>query len=174
MIVDAVKAGTVVFVAAVLQASVFAGVVVLGGTPDVLLVTLVAIALLRGPMAGAFAGFFGGLLIDIATLETLGMTSLLLTVVGYWTGRYGETTASDRRYAPYLAIAAMTFLALLGALALRFMLAEPAPVRVVLLETFFQSLVLNLLLMWPVYGVVRRLLPRRETASFAAEAGVLG
>lgn len=174
MIVDAVKACTFVFGAAVLQASVFAGIVVLGGTPDILLVTLVAIALLRGPMVGAFAGFFGGLLIDIATLETLGMTSLLLTLAGYWTGRYGETTASGRRYAPYLAIAVMTFVYLLGALALRFMLAEPAPARVVLLETFFQSLALNLLLMWPVYGIVRRLLPRREPASFAAEEGAIG
>lgn len=174
MIVDAVKVGAVVFVAAVLQASVFAGIVVLGGTPDILLVTLIAIALLRGPMVGAFAGFFGGLLIDIATLGTLGMTSLLLTIAGYWAGRYGETTTSGRRYAPYLAVAAMTFLYLLGALALRFTLAEPAPARVVLLETFVQSLALNVLAMWPVYGIARRLLPRRETGTLSSEVGALG
>lgn len=174
MIADVIKIGLLVFLAAVLQASVFAGVVVLGGTPDILVVTLVAIALLRGSMAGAFAGFFGGLLIDIATLETLGMTSLLLTLVGYWTGRYGETASSGRRYAPYVAIAAMTVLYLVGALAVRFMLTEPAPARVVLVETLFQTLALNVLLMWPVYGIVRRLLPRYETASFATEAGSLG
>lgn len=171
---DVLKIGVLVFLAAVLQASVFAGIVVLGGTPDMLLVTLVAISLLRGPMVGAFAGFVGGLLVDIATLGTLGMTSLLLTIAGYWAGRYGETTVSSRRYAPYLATTAMTFLYLFGALALRFMLAEPAPVRVVLLETFFQSLALNLLLMWPVYGIVRRLLSPHESASYAAGAGAHG
>jgi hypothetical protein len=102
------------------------------------------------------------------------MTSLLLTLVGYWTGRYGETAASGRRYAPYGSIAAMTVLYLVGALAVRVMLAEPVPARVVLVDTLVQTLALNVLLMWPVYGVVRRLLPRYVTASFAAEAGSLG
>ena len=123
---------------------------------------------------GAVAGFFGGLLVDVAMLGTLGMTSLLLTLVGYWTGRYGETTARDSRYAPYLAVGVMTLLYLVGSLVLRSMLAEPAPVRVVLLETSVQSLALNLVLMWPVYGLVRRLLPRRETGSLAKRAGALG
>jgi rod shape-determining protein MreD len=174
VIADGLKVGVLILLAAVLQAAVFAGIVVLGGSPDVLLVMLVAIALLRGSMVGAFAGFFGGLLLDIATLETLGMTSLLLTLAGYWTGRYGETSASGRRYSPYLAVAVMTVLYALGSLAVRFMLAEPAPARVVLVETLVQSLVLNLVLMWPVYAIVRRLLPRREPVSFAAEAGAHG
>ena len=67
---------------------------ILGATPDILLVTLVAVALVRGATTGAVAGFFGGLVIDIALLDTLGVTSLLLTLVGYWTGRYGETAPS--------------------------------------------------------------------------------
>ena len=172
---DALKVAALVFVAAVLQTSVFSGVVVLGGSPDLLLVTLVAVALLRGALVGAVAGFCGGLLVDVALLGTLGMTSLLLTLVGYWTGRYGETTARDRRYAPYLAVAVMTLLYLLGSLALRFMLAEPAPVRAVLVESFVQSLALNLLMMWPVYGFVRRVLPQRDTAGgLARGVGVIG
>ena len=43
-----------------------------------------------------------GLLIDIANLGTLGFTSLLLTLAGFWTGRYGETTARDRFHAPFV------------------------------------------------------------------------
>ena len=53
-------------------------------------------------MFGAVAGFMTGLLLDTATLGTLGVTSLLLTVGGFWIGRYGETTARDRFHAPYL------------------------------------------------------------------------
>lgn len=172
--VDAAKIGVLVFLAAILQAAVFAGVVVLGGTPDLLLVTVVAVALLRGAIAGAAAGFFAGLLIDTATLETLGMTSLLLTLAGYWIGRYGETTGRDRRHAPYAAVAVGTFLYLLGALALRFVLGESAPARVVLLETLFQAIGLNLILMVPVYGLARRMLPLRESVSRAQELGALG
>jgi rod shape-determining protein MreD len=174
MIVDVLKVGVIVFVAAVLQASVFSGVSVLGGTPDILLVTLVCVALLRGATTGAFAGFFGGLVIDIALLDTLGMTSLLLTLAGYWAGRYGETGPSRRRYAPYLAVGVMTVLFLIGMLALRFMLTEPAPAREVLVDTLLQSLALNLLLTWPVFAMVRRLLPRRAAVTFGPEVSALG
>ena len=112
--IDGLKIGVIVFVAAVLQASVFAGMSVLGAAPDILLVALVAVALVRGATTGAVAGFFGGLVIDIALLDTLGVTSLLLTLVGYWAGRYGETAPSGRRYAPYLAVGVMTVLFLVG------------------------------------------------------------
>ena len=37
---------------------------------------------------------------DLATFETIGVTSLLLTLTGYWIGRYGETTGRGRTYAP--------------------------------------------------------------------------
>jgi rod shape-determining protein MreD len=70
----AIRIAALVFVAALLQTSVFASVDVLGGTPDVLLVTLISIALLRGSTAGAAAGFAGGLIVDVATLGTLGVT----------------------------------------------------------------------------------------------------
>ncbi len=172
--IDALKVGVVVFVAAVLQASVFSGASILGAAPDILLVTLVAVALVRGATTGAVAGFFGGLVVDIALLDTLGVTSLLLTLVGYWTGRYGETAPSRRRYAPYLAVGVMTVLFLVGMLALRFMLAEPAPARDVLVDTLLQSVALNLVLTLPVFAVVRRLLPRRPAATFGPEVSALG
>ncbi|HZR92559.1 MAG TPA: rod shape-determining protein MreD [Gaiellaceae bacterium] len=164
MILDGLKVGALVFVAAILQASVFADVRVLGGTPDLLLVALVAAALLRGSVTGACAGFFAGLVIDTATLEILGLSSLLLTLVGYWVGRYGETTGRDRMHAPFLAIALITFLYALGGLALRFVLGEPAPARAVLLDTLFQDIALNLIVTLPVYALVRRLLPPRPRA----------
>ena len=170
--IDALKIGVLIFFAAVLQSSVFSSASVLGGTPDVLLVTLVAVALLRGATTGAVAGFFGGLVIDIALLGTLGMTSLLLTLAGYWSGRYGENSASTRRYAPYLAVGVMTVLYLVGALALRFMLAEPAPAREVLVDTLLQSVTLNLLLTWPIFALVRRLLPRRLVVRLGPEAAL--
>jgi rod shape-determining protein MreD len=172
--IDALKIGVLVFVAAVLQVSVFSGVSLLGGTPDVMLVTLVAVALLRGATTGAVAGFFGGLVVDVALLDTLGVTSLLLTVAGYWAGRYGEAVPSGRRYAPYLAVGVMTVLYLAGALALRFVLAEPAPARDVLVETLAQSVALNLFVTWPVFALVRRLLPARQVTTFGPEASAVG
>jgi rod shape-determining protein MreD len=171
---DAVKIAVLVFVASILQVSVFSSVSILGGTPDLLLVTLVSVALLRGSIAGAAAGFLAGLLVDTATLQILGMTSLLLTLAGFWIGRYGETTARDRMHTPFLAVAVVTILYALGALALRFVLGEPAPARVVLVETLFQGIGLNLILTWPVYALVRRLLPPRPRTVRTEGAPALG
>ena len=82
-------------------------------------------------MFGAIAGFGTGLLLDTATLGTLGFTSLLLTVAGFWIGRYGETTARDRFHAPYLSVAVVTILYAYGQILLRFVLGEPAAAGIV-------------------------------------------
>jgi rod shape-determining protein MreD len=170
--VDWAKAAAIVFVAAILQAAVFSQVTVLSATPDLLLVTLVAVALLRGPVLGAAAGFWAGLLIDTATLARLGVTSLLLTLAGYWIGRYGETTGRDRTHAPFLSVAVVTLLYAVGALALRFVLGDPAPAERVLVDTLFQTIGLNLLLTWPVYRLIRRLLPPQERVPRAERLAV--
>jgi rod shape-determining protein MreD len=171
---ESAKAAGAIFVAAILQASVFADVHVLGGTPDLLIVTLVPVAMLRGAVAGAAAGFWGGLVLDTAVLGTLGVTSLLLTLAGYWIGRYGETTGRDRTHAPFLAVGAVSFLYLLGALFLHFVLGDPAPARHVLLDTLFQGIALNLLLAVPVYALARRVLRPVERAERVQGVQLLG
>ena len=172
--IDGAKAAVLVFVAAILEVSVFSDVKILGGVPDLLVVTIVAVALLRGSITGACVGFFAGLVVDTATLETLGLSSLLLTLLGYWVGRYGETTGRDRTHAPFLSVAVVTFLYALGGLALRFVLDESAPARLVLLDSLFQGIALNLLLTWPVYAISRRILPLRARAARTEGVPALG
>ena len=158
MVLEWAKALVLVFLAAVLQVSVFSTVTILNGTPDLLLVGIICVALLRGPIVGAFVGFWGGLLQDTATLATLGVTSLLFTVAGYWIGRYGETTGRDRTHAPFVSVAVITLLYAIGSLAFRFVLGDPAPARAVLWGTLFQGIALNLILAWPMYAVARLVL----------------
>jgi rod shape-determining protein MreD len=172
---DAVKAGVLLFLAAVLQASIMPSISILGAVPNLLLVTLLSIALLRGAVFGALCGFFAGLLLDTATLGTLGLTSLLLTVGAYWIGRYGETTGRDRFHAPYVSVAVVTILYALGALGLHFMLGDPVSARVVLVDALIPSLIFNLLLTAPVYALARRLLPPRDwSAERSGEVSLLG
>jgi rod shape-determining protein MreD len=162
VLLDGVKSGALVFVAAILQVSVFSDVTILNGTPDLLLVTIICVALLRGPIAGAAAGFWGGLLVDTANLATLGVTSLLLTIAGFWIGRYGETTGRDRAHAPFVSVAVVTLLYAIGSLAFHYVLGDPAPARTVLWSTLFQGIALNLILTWPVYTLARVVLPQLE------------
>ena len=170
---DGLKAAVLLFVAAIFQVAVFNDIRVLGGFPDLLLVTLVSVALLRGSIIGAAGGFFAGLLVDTATLGQLGLTSLVLTIAGYWIGRYGETTGRDRAHAPYLSIAIVTVLYAFGLLIVHFVLGEHAPAGDVL-EGLIPSIVLNLLLTGPVYALVRRVLRPRERGDFATEVQLLG
>jgi rod shape-determining protein MreD len=173
-VLDSGKVSVLLFVAAIVQVSIFTPYVrILGGTPDVLLVTLVAVSLLRGTLVGSAGGFFAGLVVDTATLETLGLTSLLLTIAGYWIGRYGETTGRDRSHAPFVSVAVVTLLYAVGALVVHFMLGEHAPAGAVLTDVW-PSIVLNLILTAPVYAVVRRLVRPLDHAERATEVQLLG
>ena len=173
MTADVVKAAPLLFVAALIQVSLLSAIDVAGAVPDLLLVTLLCVALLRGSLFGAAAGFVAGLLVDTAQLQTLGVTSLLLTVGAYWIGRYGETTGRDRGHAPYLSVFVVTILYAIGALLLHYLLGEGGSARAVLVDGLLPSLFFNLLLTAPAYALVRRLLPPQERAA-AQEVELLG
>jgi len=170
---DGVKAAALLFVAAVAQVSVFSQLHVFGAVPDVLLVSLVGLALLRGSVTGAVGGFFAGLLVDTASLGTLGLTSLVLTLAGYWIGRYGETTGRDRAHAPFLSVAVVTVLYQLGLLVVHFVLGESAPAGEVV-RSLIPAIVLNLILTAPLYALVRRLLRAVDRDELTAEVQLLG
>jgi rod shape-determining protein MreD len=145
------KTAVIVFFAAILQGSWFDGISLGYGSAGLLLVIVVSLALLRGSVFGAGAGFAAGLCYDVATNGQLGLTSLLLTLAGFWTGRYGETTGRDRAHAPFLSVAVITVLYGLGGLAVRFLLGETAPFGKLVLGALPGELVLNLILTAPVY-----------------------
>jgi rod shape-determining protein MreD len=173
VIVDALKAAGLLFLAVLVQISILDVYSPLGGSADLVLVVLIAVALLRGSIFGAFAGFAAGLMIDTANLATLGFTSLLLTLAGFWTGRYGETTARDRFHAPFTSVAVITVLYSLGTLALGFVLGQPAPAGAYL-SGLPATVLLNLVLTWPVYASVRRLLPPADVLDRVHEVRLLG
>ncbi len=158
----ALKTVPIVFAAAILQGSWFAGLSIGQGSAGVLLVTIVSLALLRGSVVGTASGFAAGLVYDISVFGQLGLTSLLLTLAGYWTGRYGETTGRDRAHAPLLSVAVITVLYELGSLFVRFLIGEPAPFWRVLLHALPGELVLNLILTAPVYIACRWALGKRS------------
>jgi rod shape-determining protein MreD len=173
-LVEPTKAAVLVFLAAILQVSIFSSVDILGGTPDLVLLALMSIALLRGSIYGACTGFAAGLIVDTANLGTLGVTSLLLTLAGYWIGRYGETTGRDRGHAPFVSVAVGTVLVQFGALVLHYMLDDTVSARTVLVDALPPKVALNLLLTLPVYALTRRLLAVAAQPDGATEVRLLG
>src|SRR2546423_2050135 len=154
---DGVKAALVLFVAALFQLAVLTEYRQFR-TASIVLVALLSIALLRGSVFGAIAGFGTGLLLDTATLGTLGVTSLLLTLAGFWIGRYGETTARDRFHAPYTPVAVVTALYAFSSLPLRLALGEPPPPAAAV-PSLPSEPSLNLLRPRPLHALARRLFP---------------
>ena len=63
-----------------------------GAGPDLVLVTVVALALTGGPVEGMLAGFSAGLALDVAPPAThlVGQYALVFCVVGYAVGRVGS------------------------------------------------------------------------------------
>jgi rod shape-determining protein MreD len=153
---DVLKAAIAFFVAVVIQATIVSSITVAGGKADLVLVTLTAVALLRGSIFGAVAGFYAGFLLDAANLDTLGVSSLLLSLAGYWIGRYGETTGRDRAHAPLVSIAVVTAVYAFASIALHAMLGESVSVQGAL-RSLPAQILLNLLLTVPVYALMRRM-----------------
>jgi rod shape-determining protein MreD len=157
MIFDALKAGALLLFAALVQVSVASAIEVADGHPDVVLVTLIGIALLRGPLFGAVAGFWAGLVLDIASLETLGLTSLLLTLAGYFAGRLGDVTTKSSAHPSLVAVGLGTIGVALGSAVLHFMLGSTLSAGQFFVGVLLPTLALNLLLAYPIYGLCRKI-----------------
>jgi rod shape-determining protein MreD len=167
------RATLVVFVAAMLQTVIVSSLVIGGGAPDVLLVVVVALGLVRGSLPGAVLGFTGGLIVDLLTLDTMGVTSLVLTLAGFWAGRYGETTGRDRRFAPVIAVGTITLMAGLFGYVLHFMLGEEVVARHALVDALLPALLLNVALALPIHALVRRVVGEGERSELTSEVEVL-
>ena len=167
------RGSALLFAAAMLQAVIVSSLVFGGGAPDLLLVVVVALGLLRGSVPGAVFGFAGGLVVDLLTLETLGLTSLVLTLAGFWAGRYAETSGRGRRLAPIVAVGVITVLAAVFALVLHYLLGDEIVVRHALVTALVPALLANLVLALPVYALVRTTVHRRDGPGASREVEVV-
>jgi rod shape-determining protein MreD len=167
MTADVLKATVLVTLAAIVQVSFVNSFELAEGHADVLLLSLVALGLLRGPLFGACAGFWAGLIVDTMTLETLGLSSLLLTIAGYWAGRLGELTSDhqNQRARILVAVTLVTVGVEIGSLLVHLLLGDSASVGTIVGRVLLPTLALNLVLAMPWYALCRRLFPpppRRE------------
>jgi rod shape-determining protein MreD len=170
---EVARASAVVFVAAMLQVVVVSSIGVAGGAPDLLLVSVVALGLLRGSVPGAVFGFAGGLIVDLLTLEALGITSLVLTLAGFWAGRWVETSGRGRKLAPVIAVGVLTVLASAFSLLLHYMLGDDVVARFALVTVLVPTLLANLVLAFPVYLFIRAVVHESVVRELPTEVEVV-
>jgi rod shape-determining protein MreD len=80
--------GSCLFLAVIIQLTLLSRLGLAGATPDLLVVTVVALALAMGPLQGASAGFAGGVLLDLSPpSDTLiGVNAIIYMVIGFVAG----------------------------------------------------------------------------------------
>ncbi len=149
------KVFALVLVAIVVQTSVAPYLTVLGAKPDVALITVVCLAILRGPLWGATVGFAAGLLIDIALFQTLGISSFLFTLAGYFSGRYAEGVDPSSWFPPVFTVFVCTAVVQVLHAVIMFLLGIESSVGFILLRIVLPTAVLNALLAAPIFVVSR-------------------
>lgn len=163
-----------------LQTGVISEVPVFGVNVDLSPLLVAFLGLLCGSMLGALGGFAVGLLVDLALLQTLGVNSLIFTLIGYWSGRLRELRDPQAALTPLLVGATASAVSLVGYSLVEFMLGVDAPVSFELLRQIVLGIVVNSIVALPIWAVVRRLLegalpedPRRRRRRRAYTTGGL-
>ncbi len=162
------------------QIGVVSEVPVFGVDADLSPLLVAFIGLLCGSTIGAFSGFAIGLLVDLLLLQTLGLSSLIFTLIGYWSGRLRELRDPQGALAPLLVGICAAAVSLIGYSVMEFMLGVNAPVSFELLRQIVVGVLVDGIIALPVYVIVRASLgsvlpedPRRRRRRRAYTTGGL-
>ncbi len=162
------------------QIGVVSEVPVFGVNADLSPLLVAFVGLLCGSTLGATSGFAVGLLVDLALLQTLGLTSLIFTLIGYGCGRLRELRDPQAALTPLLVGAAASAVSLVGYSLMEFMLGVDAPISFELLRQIVLGVVVNTIVALPMWAIVRRTLegalpedPRRRRTRRAYTTGGL-
>jgi rod shape-determining protein MreD len=150
----AILSVVVVFV----QISVISEVPVFGVSVDLSPLLVAFTGLLCGSMLGAISGFAVGLLIDLALMQTLGVTSLTFTLIGYGSGRLRELRDPQAALTPLLVGAAASATAMVAYSLIEFLLGVDAPVSYELLREIVVGVLVGTAVALPMWALVRRCL----------------
>ena len=80
--------GTCVFLAVLIELTLLSRLGIPGATPDIVVVSIVAISFAAGPLFGAIAGFAAGILLDFSpSSDTLvGVNAIIYLIIGFTAG----------------------------------------------------------------------------------------
>lgn len=154
----ALRLGAFAVLAVFFQIGVVSEVPVFGVNADISSLLVAFVGLMCGSTLGAACGFAVGLLVDLALLQTLGLTSLVFTLVGYWCGRLRELRDPQGALTPLLVGAGASATALVGYSLMEFMLGVDAPVSFQLLRQIVLGVLVNTIVALPMWALTRRVL----------------
>ncbi|HEU0250146.1 MAG TPA: rod shape-determining protein MreD [Solirubrobacteraceae bacterium] len=140
------------------QIGVVSEVPIFGVSVDLSPLLVAFTGLLCGSMVGAITGFAVGLLLDLSLVQTLGITSLVFTLIGYAAGRLRELRDPQAALTPLLVGTAAAACATVGYSLFEFLLGVDAPVSLELLREIVIGVLIDAALALPMWALVRRCL----------------
>ncbi len=152
------RVAALVVVVVFFQIGVVSEVPVFGINADLTPLLVAFVGLLGGSILGATCGFAVGLLVDLTLLQTLGLTSLVFTLIGYWAGRLRELRDPQAGLTPLLVGGAAALTALSGYSLMEFLLGVDAPVSWELVRQIVLGVLIDTALALPMWALVRRCL----------------
>ena len=153
-----VRVCVLLLLAVVLQLSFLSQLGILGGHIDLVVLVVAAVSHYGGSIAGCATGFAAGFLLDLASGATMGVSSLVLTAVGYGVGRFRELRDPSHGLLPLAVGAAATGGFMVAFAAVSFMLDVGASVSALVIRDAIVTTLLNVLLALPVFTGSRKLL----------------
>jgi rod shape-determining protein MreD len=135
------------------------GIGPLQATPNLVVVMVVAVAMLRGVVVGAVVGFAAGLLVELTTPgDTLGVLALAYVVIGAWCGRFasGSEPLSRPLFLIIAAAAAGSVPLWMGAVEL--LRGDGPSLGYLVGQLSVPHFVFSPLVAWPAWWAARRLL----------------
>ena len=152
------RTGALVVLAVILQLSMLAHMRLLGGHLDLVVLVVAAVAFYAGSMPGAAMGFAAGFFLDLATGHTMGLSSLVLTAVGYGVGRFREVRDPAHGLLPIPVGAAATAGWVTAFAAVSFMLDVGVSVSALVFRDMIVTSLVGAALALPVFALCRRVL----------------
>ncbi len=180
MILDPFKIVVATLLLVVLQVSMMPQLMPTGAAPDLMVVLVVVLAIRRGMIAAALAGFLGGVLLDAQSTQHIGLSSLLYVCVGVWVAMrvepaeaVGPVPAPPPAVPPLLQFAyviAGATLVQIGMVVLQVMLGEGTPVAFALTQVVIPTILETALVALILLPLLRRLFPVKIRIDRAAAA----
>jgi len=145
-----------ILTALLLQTTVLPHLALFRVVPDLMLVVVICIGLVRGPSSGATAGFVGGMLRDLLLDAPTGLSALAYVTVGYVVGAIRPYVQSSNVAVPLVGVFAGSVVGTAFYTMLALLLGVPAQPIDRLAQVIVLTGVYNTLLVPFAYPVVRR------------------
>jgi rod shape-determining protein MreD len=152
----ALRIASLALVAALVEIVAVSQITIFDTTADLSPLVIASVGLLAGSIPGAIVGFGIGLFIDLALVQTLGVSALVYLYIGYGAGRLRELRDPQAAYTPIALGAAATAVATIGYAVVQFLLGVDAPVSLLLVRDIVLTIIINTIIAAPVYAIVRR------------------